>query len=779
MQVIELSVHQLVDFVLRKGDIDNRFFNQETMLEGTRLHAIYQSKQGESYLKEVPLTYDINFGEFVIRLSGRADGIILEDTPVIDEIKTTNGDLNIFFEKNKDWHLGQAICYAYMYSCQKNIDYIGINLTYISQIDSKQMFKRFFFTKNELLSKIYSYLNIFLDFYKILIKRVDHRNESLKNKVFPFEKLRSGQEEMIEAVKDSYINHKYYFIEASTGIGKTMSAIYGSLEGLEKGVINKVFYLTPKNSGFINSFKALKILNDKNIFISAVELLGKEKMCPHKGNKNCNPDDCPLTRDYYNKINVALKEIIIKEEIITSNIIHEYAKKYMICPFELSLDVSLYTDFVVCDYNFAFHPIALLKRFFDNPITQYRKLALIDEAHNFINRARDMYSASFYSKFFESMKKALKEAKKENKELARCLRELSKDVKSFKEFEYDDKNYFILETLDNHFIRYLRSLDKEIKDYMSTHPNFKNKEIETFSRENFKFIKMLELLNSDFKIILKKEDNGFTINLFCMNPAPFIKEKMSNFEGAVLFSATFSPLDYFETLLLESPIYDTLSLPSPFDKNNLRVLVNNSISIKYKDRLLTLNEVVKEILTFVDFKVGNYIIFAPSFEYLNNLKSLLIKDDRFVFQDKNMTKEDKDNFLDYFKENPTKTRVGVCVMGGSFSEGIDLVGDRLIGVIIIGVSLSTVSVENDLLNDYFTSKGLSGYEYAYINPGISRIMQAVGRLIRKESDRGVALLIDNRYLFKRYSFLFKEKWTNYSIVKNSEDITLELRNFYN
>ncbi len=777
MPTIDISVHQLVDFVLRKGDIDTRLFNSETMQEGTRLHAIYQSKQKANYLTEVNLNTEINYGDYIIKLNGRADGIIIENIPIIDEIKTTNGDLETFFQTNKEWHLGQAICYAYMYSNEKNIDEIEVMLTYISQITEEKMFKKFHFSRNELLEKILGYVSVFLDFYKILNRRIELRNESLKNMSFPFEIKRDGQEEMIKAVQSTYLNREYYFIEASTGIGKTMSAIYGSLDGLSKGIINKIFYLTPKNVGFINSFHALKILQDKNILVNAVEILGKEKMCPHHKEKNCNPDDCPLTRDYYNKLNDVIKEILVKESLITSEVIKEYAFKNSICPFELSLDISLYTDFVVCDYNFAFHPIALLKRFFENPVIQYRKLALIDEAHNLISRARDMYSATFDSKYFDDMKKALSKVKDKN-EISKCLRQLTKDINSFKEFDFEERDFYILETLDSHFIRYLRELDKAIRKYNNDHPKFKCKEMELFSRENFKFLKILDELNSYYKILLKQSKSGFTITLFCINPAPYINEKMHNFEGATLFSATLSPIDYFETILLEKSIYKSMELESPFNPNNLKVLVNNKISIKYKDRNKTFNEVVNEIKAFIDVKKGNYMVFAPSFEYLNMLKVEFIHDERFIFQSQKMNSDEKEEFLNKFEENPLNTNVGVCVMGGSFSEGIDLVGDRLIGVVIIGVSMSSVCIENDLLSEYFTSSGLNGFDYAYVNPGISRIMQAVGRVIRKENDKGAALLIDSRYYTKKYQILFSKHWKDSFPVETSEDIYYVLKDFY-
>ena len=420
MKQIELSVHELVDFVLRSGNIDSRSFNSMTMQEGTKIHNIYQSKQGSNYIKEYPLKGVFSYEDYLIHLSGRSDGIILEDVPIIEEIKSTNSNLQSFFEENEKWHLGQAICYAYLYLLEKNLNEVKIRLTYISQVDNDVLKKDYFFTKEELFKNIYTYFNVYFQFARILDKRVEKRNESLTDLSFPFEETREGQEDLIKFTKEAIKKSECYFAEASTGIGKTMATIYSTLPSFYKNKIDKVFYLCPKNTNFDNCSKALEILSNHGYKLSFVEIKAKSKMCPYKLEKACNPDDCPLTIGYYSKLKEALADCLIHEDLLTSEIVDKYAAKYEICPFEFSLDLSLYVDFIICDYNYAFHPIAYLRRFFEAPDKEYRLFALVDEAHNLIDRARDMFTVTFSEKMYSDYKKELKGFK--NKEISKSVK---------------------------------------------------------------------------------------------------------------------------------------------------------------------------------------------------------------------------------------------------------------------------------------------------------------------------------------------------------------------
>ena len=775
MKQIELSVHELVDFVLRKGDIDSRSFNSMTMQEGTRIHNIYQSKQGSNYLKEYPLKGIFSYEDSLIYLSGRSDGIILEEVPIIEEIKSTNCDLNSFFKENEEWHLGQAICYGYLYAIEKGLDKVKIRLTYISQVNNDILKKNYCYKTDELLTKIHQYFDVYFQFARIIETRKNRRNESLSVLRFPFSNAREGQMELIDFTKQAIESADSRFAEASTGIGKTMATIFSTLSYLKEDKLDKVFYLCPKNTNFDNAAKALEILNKEGYLLSYTEIRARSKMCPYKLEKTCNPDDCPLTVGYYSKLKDVLKDCLVHENLLNSEIIDKYAKKYDVCPFELSLDFSVYTDFVVCDYNYAFHPISYLRRFFEVPDKTYRIFALVDEAHNLIDRARDMFTVTFSEEDYKNLKKELKGYR--NPEINKILRKINQDLRLFKQFEFNDQP-IILEQLDSKFIQHITKLRSEINVLETDNPKLKLKKGKDFLIDLYKFIVINDLLNDGFKIILDNKYDNLTIKLFCIDPSSFINKSLFHFLGTLFFSATLTPIDYFQKVNLNRDGFKTISLPSPFNPNNFFLIINDNISIKYKDRDKTLEEVVKEINIFVSKKVGNYLIFVPSFEYSRKIEKYFINDNRFVFQTATMTNKDKDEFLANFKENPQESRIGVCVISGSFAESIDLTGDRLIGVVIVGVGLPQVNFENNLVKDFYIQKEMNGYEFAYMNPGINKVLQALGRVIRTQNDKGSALIIDSRYAQSHYFSILKDRYKNYTKIKDSNGLIKALNSFY-
>ena len=775
MKQIELSVHELVDFVLRKGDIDSRSFNSMTMQEGTRIHNIYQSKQGSNYLKEYPLKGIFSYEDSLVYLSGRSDGIILEEVPIIEEIKSTNCDLNSFFKENEEWHLGQAICYGYLYAIEKGLDKVKIRLTYISQVNNDILKKNYCYKTDELLTKIHQYFDVYFQFARIIETRKNRRNESLSELRFPFSNAREGQMELIDFTKQAIESADSRFAEASTGIGKTMATIFSTLSYLKEDKLDKVFYLCPKNTNFDNAAKALEILNKEGYLLSYTEIRARSKMCPYKLEKACNPDDCPLTVGYYSKLKDVLKDCLVHENLLNSEIIDKYAEKYDVCPFELSLDFSVYTDFVVCDYNYAFHPISYLRRFFEVPDKTYRIFALVDEAHNLIDRARDMFTVTFSEEDYKNLKKELKGYR--NPEINKILRKINQDLRLFKQFEFNDQP-IILEQLDSKFIQHITKLRSEINVLETDNPKLKLKKGKDFLIDLYKFIVINDLLNDGFKIILANKYDNLTIKLFCIDPSSFINKSLFHFLGTLFFSATLTPIDYFQKVNLNRDGFKTISLPSPFNPNNFFLIINDNISIKYKDRDKTLEEVVKEINIFVSKKVGNYLIFVPSFEYSRKIEKYFINDSRFVFQTATMTNKDKDEFLANFKENPQESRIGVCVISGSFAESIDLTGDRLIGVVVVGVGLPQVNFENNLVKDFYIQKEMNGYEFAYMNPGINKVLQALGRVIRTQNDKGSALIIDSRYAQSHYFSVLKDRYKNYTKIKDSNGLIKALNSFY-
>lgn len=771
---VNISVHQLVDFLLRKGDIDDRVFNNETMQEGSALHAKYQASKTNFYRSEVDLSHEFIIDEYDVKLHGRADGVSLEEIPVIEEIKTTNSDLEEFNEKHQEWHLGQAECYAYLYCLQNDIDKIGIRLVYIRQNNTKKtLFKYFLYKFDELKYKVDNYLHDYLNFTKTLEENKEKRNKSIKKLEFPFD-FREGQEELINFSKATLESNMSTFIEASTGIGKTLAINYGVLKGSLRTKTDKFVFLCAKNSGFRSASNCLDILRNNGLFLSSVEIISKEKMCVNK-NHNCNPEDCPFAKNYYDKVHNILKNLFRDEYEFSSEKIKKMALENEICPFEFSLDISNYVDYLIMDYNYVFNPISYLKRLFDTQDYDFKTFLMIDEAHNMIDRSREMYTTSISYKEFLKAKESFTKIK--SKPIKDIIEILDDDFNLFNNFEMEEEN-LALETLDEDFLTHILKYENVYKQYLINHPKYKNTECKEFNLEIHKFLKINDFYNENFKYYIKKHDDNFEIYIKCLDASSFIRNRLNECSGAIFFSGTLSPIDYFEQSIIGDNVYQHLHVNSNYSDENLKILINNRISTKYKDRDTTMDEVIDYINTFISNKLGNYLIYLPSFQYLNKLKEKYHNDDiNLLFQEEEMDNLAKQEFINSFKPNPSITTVGFCVIGGSFSEGIDLVDDRLIGILIVGVGLPSISFENNLIKDYYDSIGLDGFIYAYVNPGINKIMQAVGRLIRSENDRGIATLIDSRYLNKTYKVLFDE-WKNNKLIKNKQDFIKELNSFY-
>lgn len=771
-KILSLSVHQLVDFLLRTGDIDNRIYNNATMSQGTLIHAYYQKKQGNEYYSEYYLKQTFEVDDFKVSLDGRADGIIVSGEDVtIDEIKSTVVDLDEYYAEQKEWHLGQAKCYALMYAIEKDLSQVNIRLTYIHQLSGREMIKNFTYTKDELESYVKKLIKDYLEFYKLIYNRIQKRNESASNIKFPFKEFRQGQRKFAKYVFGIALNGGTLFCEAPTGIGKTMSALYPSVKSFSTGYVEKIFYLTAKNSGKESAFNACNILHEEGLNASYIQLTAKDKICFCPG-KACNPDECPFAKGYYKNVRAALEETIRSGDIYSRDNIIDIAKNHAICPFEFSLDLSLYTDLIICDYNYFFDPLVYLKRYFDEDATH--NVVLVDEAHNLIERGRSMYSASISLHSFTYAKKSVKYL--EHKKIKNAIKRISKIFNSYKELPDGETQ---IDSLNQSTLKSIEAYLVAATDVNRNHHQYVNDDFTNFFFELNKFSKIYELFNADFCLYVSKDDKDTKLNILCLDPSPILRRVMSKVGSRVIFSATLSPSDYYLRMLGGKENDPILKLPSPFSKHNLCLMVAPKVSLKYKDRDNTLEEVVNYIKSAISGRVGNYFIYVPSYEYLSKIEPYLNFDDADVFiQEKDMSDIDRENFLKLFSDKPLKTTIGVVVIGGAFGEGIDLVSDRLIGVIVIGVGLPQICFEKDIIRNYFDERKEPGFIYSYANPGLNKVMQAVGRVIRSENDKGIALLIDNRYLQAPYSDVFGENWSHYKVVTSTDEVRKTVDKFW-
>ena len=773
---LRLSVHQLVDFLLRSGDIDNRVFNRSSMSEGSRLHSEYQGRQSSNYMSEYPLAVSLNIDEIDILLEGRADGIIKKSdgSYVIDEIKTTVEDLKIFHEQNLEWHLGQAKCYAYMFAKSNDLDYIGIKLTYIRQGKEKEQFiDSYYFNFLELEQFVFDLINDYLEFYNIIFQKQEKRNQSIESLAFPFNKYRQGQRELAKYCYATAKKGKRLFVEAPTGIGKTMSTIFPFIKAMKDDEKSKIFYLTAKTPGKEAAHQALKLLKEKGLSFSDIIITAKDKICFCKG-QSCNPDECPYAKGYYDKIQTVLRYAILSYDDFDLALITRIAYENQICPFEFELDLSLFMDVIVCDYNYLFDPISYMKRYFDEDSSHF--LALVDEAHNLVDRSRDMYSSSLSYESFKEARKSVKHSKLHKLKLA-----LSKMNKMFKEYldDEEDGNH-ILENFDDYTYKTIASFITTMQDINKNDNKEMSKELLSFYLDVNRFARILEFVNDNYLLYVQKEKDNIILNISCLDASIYLRSCLKALKGAVLFSATLSPLDYFVNTLGGEEKDARLVLPSPFPKENLKIIIAPNVSIRYKKRDTSYQKVADYISSFVKNKIGNYFIFLPSYEYLHNLMPFINIEDADIFeQDREMSDEEKEAFLLNFKPNPEKTALGFVIVGGAFGEGIDLVSDRLIGAVIVGIGMPKINFVSDQIDKYFDEQGLSGYNYAYLNPGMNKIMQALGRVIRSEEDKGAVLLIDERYLTNEYRDLFKAEWREYEVVFTPKEVSDICKEFFN
>lgn len=772
---IVLSVHGLVDFLLRKGDIDNRVYNSSSMLEGTRIHLRYQQIQKGNYLSEQYLSASLEIEGYTFELSGRADGIIVGGAqPIIDEIKSTVSELETFYESQKEWHLGQAQVYAYMYCKENGLDACGIRLTYISQQDNKdKLILNFSFTFDQLEERVRRLCEEYLHFYRKIDAHNEARTLSSRNLEFPFEQYRPGQRDMARYVYGSILNRKPTFIEAPTGIGKTISTLFPAVKSFSTLGVEKIFYLSSKNVIKEVAYSTCRILSENGLIARVIKLTAKEKMC-RVDSRKCNPDECPFTKGYYDKLKAVIDETISSHLLLDEDKINLLADEHEMCPFELQLDLSLFCDIIICDYNYLFDPIAYLRRFFDQEKVPY--VALIDEAHNLVDRSKEMYSAILDSKSFKELRFHLKKAKlpKMKKLLRKIVGYLDERLEAHADFVPAEKDF------SAEFYSMLDNLYTQCQDILKNHPESVDDVFLDVHRKVFRFAKIGEFVSAGFHTYFDCQGGEVKAIIRCLDSSDLIRTTLDKLTTGIFFSATLSPLDYYVHCLGGDDETPKLILPSPFDKTHLLSVVRDDVSTRYVDRSFSYETIARTIESVVKAEKGNYLVFFPSYRYLEDVFAYLPSDSeaQYIRQTRDMVEKEKQNFLNRFKMSPDNSTVGLAVLGGAFSEGIDLVSTRLIGAIIVGVGLPTVSYERNIIKDYFSGIGKNGFDYAYLYPGINKVMQAAGRVIRSESDYGIVLFIDSRYGTYKYRSLLKEQYRNARYAEDDEELIELVRRFW-
>lgn len=800
-QRINVSVTELCLTALRGGSIDLRRAPtvQSRLEEGKKLHSELEAQRAakyEGYTAELSFRHFCNYADVDWCISGFADGAYTENgVRVIEEIKTVQGFIP--FEPDAQ-HLAQLRTYGHFLCVKEGLCNIKLILTYYNTVNKKT--KRFEFLESSELLRICfeNLLDRVMPRAKLMVGRSEIRLPSVRsNSKFPYSELRTGQDELVQEVYRTVKGGKRLFAQAPTGIGKTLSVLYPSVRALADGHADRIFYLTAKASTRKEAFAAAKKMYECGAHLRTCVISAREQSCANEAAKQlgrvssyCNPEDCPYANGYYDRVDHAIFSLIASKNGFSRIAIQEAAKEFSVCPYELSLDLSELCDIIICDYNYVFDPGVYLRRYFAPDAEKSNNVFLIDEAHNLPDRARDMYSCELQRSGFEAV---YTESGSNETELDAALEKVIMFMRGLRRLCRDS----IVKTPDGERGFYMsqapvEGLDGILRDFVKTadawrrprreHPLYARvSDLVTAAK---KYLQIAEYYDSKFLSYIELLGKDTRVRVFCLDPSGVIGDRMERARSSVLFSATLTPLDYFRGLCGSGGDAITLDLPSPFSPENLCIAAVDTVSTRAEDRdIRTCRKIATYIAATVSAKAGNYICYFPSYDFMDKvIEEFSTKYPRveLTVQKRGMSLAEREQFLSAFKEDTGVLRIGFCVLGGSFSEGVDLPGNRLIGSIVVGAGIPGISNERNILRDYYDLRtDGQGYDYAYTYPGMNAVLQAAGRVIRSDTDRGIVVLIDDRYGTPQYARLFPEQWSRLQFAGNPKSLAEIARRFWN
>lgn len=778
-QPLIIPVRSLVEFVLQSGDITPGGFQRRDRAQlGSKGHRQVQRSRPEGYESEVEVSFRAENEDIPLEVRGRIDGLYPAHAPVIlEEIKTTTLSLELISENHNPLHWAQARVYAFMYARQHSLEKICIHLTYF-HIDTREEKT---FTRILLLHELETFFTTLLTTYMEWFGKVSawqaRRDQSIRQVEFPYPAYRPGQREMAVEVYKAIRDENRLYLQAPTGLGKTIAALFPAIKALGQGLAAKIFYLTAKTPGRAVAEKALDDLRGAGLSLRSVTLTAKENIC-FCPPVNCDPDICPFARGYFDKVKIALGEMDT-HQAFTRPVIEALARKYEICPFEFSLDLALWVDCIICDYNYVFDPRVYLHRFFDFDDDPY--IFLVDEAHNLPDRAREMYSAELHKQAVMELQRTLKVPLPA---LAKKLDAINKTLRDIrKTFQAEGKTALVAHAPPEALLKAVRAFSQQAEDWLALNqPADFRPALLDFYFACLNYQRTAEYFDTFYVSYFERiGQSNLRAKLFCLNPSPLLAARLARSRATVFFSATLLPMDYFMKLLTGAANHPWRVFHSPFPQENACLLVHDRISTRYEQRADSYAAVAEAIVTTCESRAGNYLVYFPSYAYLNAVRELLrerLPESQILLQDRAMDEPAREAFLARFSAANQGTLVGLAVMGGVFGEGIDLVGERLIGVVIVGVGVPQIGLERDLIKDYFDAQNGSGFAYAYQIPGFTRVLQSTGRVIRTETDRGVIVLIDERFTHTRYRQLFPSHWRGAQVVADVAQLTEKLAYFW-
>ncbi len=792
MSAVELSVFELCAMAHRGGSIDARHPSRSNAPSISH-EAKEKIQAGESaaYEKAVFLRNTTCHEGIYYTVTGVADGVLVEDhTVLIEELDALHGRLNAPSAEA----FSRLCCYAYFLCAARELPVVRLRYRMVD-VARDIVYDTCREMTREALKEHYLVLLSRISFFaRFEVKRKTEDLPSVTGIRFPYENPREGQTELAESVFRAIRRKKRLFAGAPTGIGKTMSTLYPAVKALGEGMVDRVFYLTAKASTRREAYAAAGKIFEAGAKIRTVVLYAKEQLCFLEGgckngaNSRCNPVDCPYASGYYDRVGGALAELLSRKNGFPRAIIEEVAQKHRICPHELSLDLSLYCEIIICDYNYVFDPAVYLRRYFDGDGERGKYVFLVDEAHNLPDRARDMYSARLVSEPFIEL---FAQIDPSDEKLYRAFEEFLRSTDRIsllctenrqKHEDGTESGYYMNRAPFLKFAEEVENCRRAMDSFLRQNAGHTlEKPLADLSSSLRRFSRIAEYYDDRFLTFAELLHGKLTLQLYCLDPSGVLDAAAARAKAAVFFSATLSPLDYFSDILGGGKNAMTLALPSPYDPENLSVTVVPGVSTRFEDREKSYKRVATYIAAAVSAKAGNYMVYFPSYEYLSRVHekfSARYPGVECVVQRQGMSAREREDFLSAFPADVGHLRVGFCVLGGSFSEGVDLPGSRLIGTIIVGVGIPGLSNERNILRDYYENKCERGYDYAYTYPGMNRVLQAAGRVIRREDDTGIVVLIDSRYAEEPYLHLYPAHWQNITAAGDAKSLAHRITRFW-
>ncbi|HPX92972.1 MAG TPA: ATP-dependent DNA helicase [Bacillota bacterium] len=825
--VLSVAVRDLAESARRYGGLSGPLYAGVTGLEGTRAHQDFFERAdhyfpGREILTELPLSgcYRAEGLPFDLQLQGRCDLVALGpgDSVTLAELKSFRGNAASIPREGDPAHLAQALLYAHLllsgdFFSEKGLApaEIEVELRYISIDDGSFFTIRRPWTREELGEQ---YLAICADYTELARPLYLHRrmrDEANRKASFPYGQLREGQRSMMQEVIAAVRDRTVLFVQAPTGIGKTMAALYPAIKAQANGLTDYLFYLTPTRSQRGVAEDSLDDLERAGSYIRSLTVRAKEQMCLSPGHF-CDMKVCPFAVRYHDHLRDALKKSYGIRRLTPEDVL-SLAREFSLCPFELSLSLLPTVDVVICDYNYLFNPRVRLHGWLDEPGQAYT--LLVDEAHNLARRSREMFSAVISRSQVTAIKNVMAghvtepgEQGRLNRQVCGSLDRLVEQMDRFRPLltakELPPENELVQEAatyqpvLRQQFLatrvtpprllEQVSSASSLLTRYLTDYPDFPGRRsmmVPYF--DLIFFLRVAERYYNDSYITTWRPagEADLDLTLLALDASSHLTDIYRNQSPVVFFSATLSPLPYYLTLLDARSATDkpeVIRLPSPFPKERRLTICFEAYSIRYTDRARTLPEVAKLVCEAALLRKGHYLVFSPSFAYQSQLVRALShienKGIDFLVQPSGMTEGQKEKYLAYFRgQERENSLVGLTVLGSLFNEGIDLVGEELTGVMVIGTGIPGLSPERDLLSQYYDAKSGNGFEYAYMWPGFNRVTQAAGRLIRSEDDFGIVLLIDDRYGRPDYLQLIPDDW-NARHVEDRDQCLEMIRDFW-